>query len=70
MRIIKNVSRTNVKTIFRGRKIELPAKHSLSLDWEREEDRALYYYLTKVYDFVIDITSRILEEKGVNKDEK
>lgn len=69
MKILKNIGRSNIKTIFRGREIKLPAKHSLTLDWDDEEHRALYYHLTGIFGFVIDITKRVLAEKGGEKNE-
>ena len=66
MRVLKNFSRVNINTIFRGRKIVLPGKKALTLlnyDTD-EEDRALYAYLTQIYGFVLDITDRIIKVKN------
>ena len=61
MKVLKNLSRLNVETIFRGRKISLPAKHSLTLD-DDEESKALAKYLLETYGFIIDISSLYREE--------
>lgn len=52
-----------MNTIFRGRNISLPAKHSMILDEKDEEELALYRYLTQTFDFVIDISQRFMERR-------
>ena len=65
MRVLKNGSLKNLKTIFRGRKIEFRAKHSKVFDWSREEDRAEYKHWLNIYTFLYDITKRVLDEREV-----
>ena len=57
-RIIQNINgKAEVKTSFRGREIVLKPKHTMSIDWEDEEHRALYHHLLSTYKFVIDRTT-------------
>jgi len=67
MRVLKNGSQNNLKTIFRGRKIEFRAKHSKVLDWNEEEDRAEYKHWTELYSFIYDITKRVMDEREAVK---
>jgi len=67
-RVLKNPTRKNLKTIFRGRTIEFRPKHSKIFDWEDEEKRAEYAHWITIYGFCYDITERLeitrrLEEK-------
>ena len=61
MKVLKNLSKLTVKTIFRGREIVFLPKRSMVLG-DGEEDIALARHLTGIYDFIIDRTS--LFEKG------
>lgn len=63
MKILKNISRANIKTIFRGREFNLPAKHSMGIDEKDEEQKALYDFITQTYGFVIDITVNYLKKE-------
>lgn len=69
MRVIKNPTRTNVETIFRGRKVSLPGKHSkIYHDYEiNEEERAEYQHLMQIYGFLIDITVIIQDRLRQNE---
>ena len=63
-RILKNASRNNLQTIFRGRKIYFLSKHSKEYDWKDEEHQAEYYHWTTIYEgLVIDITKRVYDER-------
>ena len=61
IKVIKNVSRKDVELIFRGRKISMPAKHSMILNEKDEGEKALYNFLTQTCDYIIDISTRFME---------
>ena len=66
-KVIQNINgKATVKTIFRGREIVLKPKHSLTLDLDNEEDKALYRHLLSIYSFVIDRTAIISREPTVD----
>lgn len=57
-KIIQNINgKATVTTSFRGRTVVMKPKHSMTLNWDDEEDRALYRHLLSTYKFVIDRTS-------------
>jgi len=55
-RIIKNHSKQRVKTIFRGREVYFGSKQAQVFDTEDEEEKALYDFWLKTYEFLQDIT--------------
>ena len=65
--IIKNLSRNSINTTFRGKRITLKGKNSLSLNGEDEEELALYHHLTQTFGFVIDITRNVNKYKLKNE---
>ena len=67
IRVLKNGSRSNLKTIFRGMKKEFHAKHSKIFDFDEEEDRAEYAHWTGIYGFLYDITMRVMDERAKQK---
>ncbi len=57
-RIIQNINgKATVRTMFRGRQVELKPKHSIKLDHNNEEERALYEHLLGTFGFVVDRTA-------------
>lgn len=72
--ILKNLNGdTTIDTNFRGKRIIMKPKHSIVsidgkmksfFDREKEEERALTDHLLQNYKFVVDITQRIMLEKG------
>lgn len=68
MKVLKNLSRKRVETIFRGRKITFMPKHSMVLE-ENEEGIALARHLLGTYGFIIDRTA-LFEKKEVKKIDK
>lgn len=62
MRVLKNTIRQNVKTIFRGREIVFKSKRSKSFDMNDEEQAAEYRHWRQIYQFIIDITERTVNE--------
>jgi len=55
---LRNISRTNISTNFRGHIIEVKPKQLLVLDRHNEEHKALSTYLTHTFGFVIDVSSK------------
>lgn len=39
--------------------MSLPGKHSMALDVDDEEQKALYFHLRQTYDFLVDLTVNI-----------
>ena len=58
LRVLKNITRTNLTTRFRTRNLSFPRKHSKIFDWDKEEDRAEYAFWLEIYGgLIIDISS-------------
>ena len=61
--IIKNPSRTNISTIFRGRPLILKAKRSMKTP-DGEEGDAMAKYLLETFQFLQDKTPEIKHPVG------
>lgn len=60
MKVLKNITRTDLKTSFRGRQLSFIRKHSKIYDWDKEEDKAEYKHWLSIYGgIIIDITANI-----------
>ena len=57
-RVLKNYSKTKLKTVFRGRKIDFLGKHTKTFDMSKEEELAEYRHWRNLWDFLIDISER------------
>lgn len=65
-KVIQNINgKATVTTTFRGRTVTLKPKHSMTLDFNLEEDRALYRHLLSTYHFIIDRTAIFAKESIV-----
>ena len=56
-RILKNISRNTVQTIYHGRVYVIKSKGSLSLDHDGQDEQAADYLL-QTYGFLQDITPK------------
>lgn len=54
-KILRNPSRQNIVTIFRGREVTFRAKHSKKFDMEDEEQSALFFFLKETYEFLYEL---------------
>lgn len=61
-KVLKNYSRERLNVNFRGRNRYFGPKEAKTFNMEDEEEKALYFFWKERYEFLGDITSKVVKE--------